>query len=103
MRRWCAPSALLETASNAVGRIKLVNLPEADLRRGDDGLFLVEERPGRRWTTKVRVNAGTSSKRSNVNVVDAMVNLDFSLSCQFELQIKMLQTADTNAQRAPIN
>ncbi|MER2540323.1 MAG: flagellar basal body rod C-terminal domain-containing protein, partial [Azonexus sp.] len=36
---------------------------------------------------------------SNVNVTDAMVNL-ISLSRQFEMQIKMLQTADTNAQRA---
>ena len=36
---------------------------------------------------------------SNVNVTDAMVNL-ISLSRQFEMQMKMLQTADANAQRA---
>jgi flagellar basal-body rod protein FlgF len=36
---------------------------------------------------------------SNVNVTDAMVNL-ISLSRQFEMQMKMIQTADTNAQRA---
>lgn len=34
-----------------------------------------------------------------MNVTDAMVNL-ISLSRQFEMQIKMMQTADTNAQRA---
>ncbi|HRE15499.1 MAG TPA: flagellar basal body rod C-terminal domain-containing protein, partial [Rhodocyclaceae bacterium] len=36
---------------------------------------------------------------SNVNVTDAMVNL-ISLSRQFEMQIKLLQTADTNARAA---
>ncbi len=85
-------------SSNAVGRIKLVNPPEADLVRGDDGLFRLRNGQAAGVDDKVRVNAGTL-EGSNVNVVDAMVNL-ISLSRQFELQIKMLQTADTNAQRA---
>lgn len=85
-------------SSNAVGRIKLVNPPEADLVRGDDGLFRLRNGQAAEVDDKVRVNAGTL-EGSNVNVVDAMVNL-ISLSRQFELQIKMLQTADTNAQRA---
>ena len=46
----------------------------------------------------IQVSSGTL-EGSNVNVADAMVNL-ISLSRQFEMQIKMLQTADTNAQRA---
>jgi flagellar basal-body rod protein FlgF len=36
---------------------------------------------------------------SNVNSVEAMVRM-ISLARQFEMQIKMLQTADTNAQAA---
>ena len=36
---------------------------------------------------------------SNVNSVDAMVSL-ISLARQFEMQVKMLQTADTNARSA---
>ena len=46
----------------------------------------------------VKLASGTL-EGSNVNVTDAMVNL-ISLSRQFELQIKMMQTADQNAQRA---
>lgn len=84
--------------SNAVGRIKLVNPPEADLVRGDDGLFRLKSGQPADADPNVKL-ASNSLEGSNVNVVDAMVNL-ISLSRQFEMQIKMLQTADTNAQRA---
>lgn len=84
--------------ANAIGRIKLVNPPEADLVRGDDGLFRLRNNQPAPADERVRVNPGTL-EGSNVNVVDTMVNL-ISLSRQFEMQIKMLQTADTNAQKA---
>lgn len=84
--------------ANAIGRIKLVNPPEADLVRGEDGLFRMRDRQPAPADERVRVTAGTL-EGSNVNVVDAMVNL-ISLSRQFEMQIKLLQTADTNAQKA---
>ena len=84
--------------TNAIGRIKLVNPPEADLVRGSDGLFRQKNGEAAPLDEQVRVSAGTL-EGSNVNVTDAMVNL-ISLSRQFEMQIKMLQTADTNAQRA---
>jgi flagellar basal-body rod protein FlgF len=83
---------------NPVGRLKLVNPPEADLVRGDDGLFRLRTGQPAPVDEAVRVSAGTL-EGSNVNVTDAMVNL-ISLSRQFELQIKMMQTADQNAQRA---
>jgi len=83
---------------NPVGRLKLVNPPEADLVRGDDGLFRLRTGQPAPVDEAVRVTAGTL-EGSNVNVTDAMVNL-ISLSRQFELQIKMMQTADQNAQRA---
>ncbi len=84
--------------SNAIGRLKLVNPPEADLQRGADGLFRLKNGQPADADTNVRVSSG-SLEGSNVNVTDAMVNL-ISLSRQFEMQIKMLQTADTNAQKA---
>lgn len=84
--------------SNAIGRIKMVNPPEADLVRGADGLFRLRDNQPAPTDETVRLTAGTL-EGSNVNVTDAMVNL-ISLSRQFEMQIKMLQTADTNAQRA---
>jgi flagellar basal-body rod protein FlgF len=84
--------------ANAIGRIKLVNPPEADLVRGADGLFRLRNGQPAPADEKSRWSSGTL-EGSNVNVTDAMVNL-ISLARQFEMQIKMLQTADTNAQRA---
>lgn len=84
--------------ANAIGRIKLVNPPEADMVRGADGLFRMRDGQPAPGDQRVRLASGTL-EGSNVNVSDAMVNL-ISLSRQFEMQIKMLQTADTNAQRA---
>lgn len=84
--------------ANAIGRIKLVNPTEADLVRGADGLFRLRNNQPAVADANVKLAAGTL-EGSNVNVTDAMVNL-ISLSRQFEMQIKLLQTADTNAQRA---
>lgn len=84
--------------ANAIGRLKLVNPPEADMVRGADGLFRLRSGQPANADESVKLTSGTL-EGSNVNVTDAMVNL-ISLSRQFEMQIKMLQTADTNAQRA---
>ncbi|MBK7646628.1 MAG: flagellar basal body rod protein FlgF [Betaproteobacteria bacterium] len=84
--------------ANAVGRIKLVNPPEADMVRGGDGLFRMRDNQPAPADQNVKLAPGTL-EGSNVNVTDAMVNL-ISLSRQFEMQMKMMQTADTNAQRA---
>ena len=85
-------------SANAIGRIKLVNPPEADLVRGNDGFFRLRTGEAAPVDDQVRLASGTL-EGSNVNVVDTMVNL-ISLSRQFEMQIKMMQTAETNAQRA---
>ena len=92
------PSFGTPNSSNAVGRIKLVNPPEADLVRGDDGFFRLRGGGVAPADDQVRLNSG-ALEGSNVNVVDAMVNL-ISLSRQFEMQIKMMQNAEGNAQRA---
>ena len=84
--------------SNPVGRLKLVNPPENDLVRGPDGLFRLKTGQPAEADPTVRV-APETLEGSNVNSVDAMVNL-ISLARQFEMQIKMLQTADTNARSA---
>ena len=84
--------------TNAIGRLKLVNPPENTLVRGADGLFRTNNGQPADQDETVRLTAGTL-EGSNVNVTDAMVNL-ISLSRQFEMQVKMLQTADTNAQKA---
>lgn len=81
-----------------VGRLKLVNPPESDLVRGEDGLF---RRKGGATTASdpnVRLLSG-SLEGSNVNPTEAMVSL-ISLARQFEMQVKLLQTADANAKQA---
>ena len=85
-------------AVNIVGRIKLVNPPESDLVRGDDGLFRTRNGEPADADENVRL-APETLEGSNVNPVDSMVNL-ISLARQFEMQIKMLQTADSNAAKA---
>ncbi len=92
------PSYGTPNNANAIGRLKLVNPPEADMVRGADGLFRLRSGQPANADESVKLTSGTL-EGSNVNVTDAMVNL-ISLSRQFEMQIKMLQTADTNAQRA---
>ncbi len=83
---------------NVVGRIKLTNPPEQSLERGGDGLFRMAGGGTAPADENVRVSPG-NLEGSNVNAADAMVNL-ISLSRQFEMQIKLLQTADQNAQQA---
>jgi len=92
------PSFGTPNNANAIGRIKLVNPPEADMLRGADGLFRMRDGQAAPADEKVKLVSG-ALEGSNVNVTDAMVNL-ISLARQFEMQIKMMQTADTNAQRA---
>lgn len=83
---------------NVVGRIKLVNPPENQLVRGDDGLFRVQGGAPAEVDENVKLAAATL-EGSNVNPVDSMVSM-ISLARQFETQIKMLQTADANAAKA---
>jgi flagellar basal-body rod protein FlgF len=84
--------------ASIVGRIKLVNPPEIDLVRGDDGLFRTRNGVPAVADENVKL-AAEALEGSNVNSVDAMVRM-ISLARQFEMQIKMLQTADANARAA---
>ena len=84
--------------TSIVGRIKLVNPPENQLVRGDDGLFRQKSGQPADLDETVKV-APETLEGSNVNPVDSMVSM-ISLARQFEMQIKMLQTADTNAGKA---
>lgn len=81
-----------------IGRIKLVNPPEAQLTRGADGLFRLAGNSEAEADADVSVISGML-EGSNVNVVDAMVDM-ISLSRQFEMHMKLLQNAQSNSQRA---
>ena len=82
----------------AVGRIKLVNPPEAQLVRGPDGLFRLSGGGEAEADGNVTLGSG-ALEGSNVNVVEAMVDM-ISLSRQFETHMKLLQNAEGNAQWA---
>ena len=86
--------------SSTIGRIKLVNPPEAQLTRGLDGLFRLAAGGESEADVEVTLSSG-ALEGSNVNVVEALVDM-ISLSRQFEMHMKMLKNAEGNAQRASV-
>jgi len=82
--------------TTAVGRLKLVT-PEAPLTRGVDGLFRAADGdlPA---DSNARVQDG-ALEGSNVSPVETMVAM-ISAARQFEAQMKMLTTAETNEKAA---
>ncbi|HEV3020484.1 MAG TPA: flagellar basal-body rod protein FlgF [Burkholderiaceae bacterium] len=81
-----------------VGQLKLVNPPISDLTKGTDGLFRTQSGAPADADASVKVADGTL-EGSNVNVVEAMVGM-IAASRQFEMQMKMLSTAEQNEQKA---
>jgi len=81
-----------------VGRIKLVNPPEADLAKSGDGLFRLKSGMPAPADANVAL-AQKSLEISNVNAVDALVSM-ISLARQYDMQVKLLQNAENNARQA---
>ena len=86
------------SAVSVVGRLKLVNPPEATLERGGDSLFHIKGGGVAPADANVQLAAG-SVEGSNVNTVEEMVNM-ITLARKFDMQMKMLQSADNNAQKS---
>jgi flagellar basal-body rod protein FlgF len=89
-----------QAATNQVGRLKLVNPPLGELVKGGDGLFRLREGAPAEADAAVRVSPG-HLEGSNVNVVDAMIGM-IAAARQFELQLKLLDTAQQNEQKANV-
>ncbi len=87
-----------QNTANAIGRLKLVNPPEENLVRGADGLFRLKD-GGTADVDPNVVAAGGYLEGSNVNVVEQMVKM-ISLARQFEMQTKIIQSAQSNDQAA---
>ncbi|MBU1427077.1 MAG: flagellar basal-body rod protein FlgF [Gammaproteobacteria bacterium] len=92
------PSGTQASQVVVVGRIKLTNPPENQLVRGEDAVFRTLDGNPAEADANVTVVSG-SLEGSNVNTVEAMVNM-ITLARQFDMQMKMLQTADNNAKQA---
>ena len=84
--------------NSTVGRIKLVNPPEGELERGGDGLFRLRNGGAAPIDENVRIVSG-AVESSNVNPVECMVSM-ITLSRQFDMQMKLLQNAESNAKQA---
>lgn len=92
------PETGAKNTVNAVGRIKLVNPPEAELMRGPDGLFRMNIGDPAPLDENVKISSGYL-ENSNVNPVEQMVAM-ISLARQFEMQMRMITTAETNDRSA---
>lgn len=85
-----------QTASTlaAVDRIRLVKPVESELVKRSDGLLEHKDQVAQPPDTSVKVVSG-ALESSNVNAVDALVNM-IELSRQFELNIKLMERAESN-------
>ena len=80
-----------------IDRLKLVNPDVAELAKGEDGLFRLDDQAAPA-DPNVRVISG-AVESANVNAVSALVEM-VELSREFETQVKLMREADDNAERA---
>jgi len=85
-------------AVTTVGRIKLVNPDPQQMVRGDDGLFRLRDGGVASSDPGVSLAAGML-EGSNVNVVEQLISM-ISLARQYDLQMKLLSSADSGANQA---
>ncbi len=78
----------------SVGRIKLVNPGNANLDRGEDGLFRMRDGSDAPAEATVRLSSG-ALETSNVNAAQSMVNM-IELARNFDLQVKVMKSAEDN-------
>jgi flagellar basal-body rod protein FlgF len=84
---------------NILGRVKLAT-PDVDdpLRRSDDGLFRTRSGDPVAQDALAKLQTG-AVESSNVNAVESMVGM-IAAARQFESQMKLMQTAETNDRSA---
>ena len=78
-------------------RIKLVNPPSEQMAKGLDGLMRFRDGVAEADANQRLVSGALES--SNVNVVNEMVDM-IELARRFEMQVKMMKTAEENARSA---
>ncbi len=74
-----------------IDRIKMVRPDQAQLEKGADGLMRLRSGDPVQADAAVRLSSG-HLEASNVNIVDAMVDM-IELSRRYEMQVKMMKTA----------
>ncbi len=82
----------------AIDRIKLVKANDSGMQKGSDGLFRAGDEAPLASDASVTVTAGVL-EASNVNIASTLVNM-IELARQYETQLKMIKTADEDADAA---
>jgi flagellar basal-body rod protein FlgF len=85
-------------AMEVVDRIKLVNPPNGNIEKGNDGLFKLKDDQQAFADANVKLEIG-ALEGSNVNSVEEMTHM-IALQRQYEMNVKLMKTADENAQRS---
>lgn len=84
--------------STTIARLKLVNPDIKELKRDEYGLFVQKNGEDAEFDNTVLIVSGTL-ETSNVNAASALVTM-IELARQFEMQIKMLKTAEENNEQS---
>jgi flagellar basal-body rod protein FlgF len=75
-----------------VDQIKMINPENSDMEKGLDGLMRLKDGVSAEPDSTLQLVSG-ALESSNVNVVDSMVDM-IELSRRFEIQVKMMKTAE---------
>jgi flagellar basal-body rod protein FlgF len=75
-----------------VDQIKMINPENSDMEKGMDGLMRLKQGVTAEPDSSLQL-VGGALESSNVNVVDSMVDM-IELSRRFEMQVKMMKTAE---------
>lgn len=84
--------------SVSLGQLKLVNPPDANMVRGDDGLFRQKSGQPAPADGSVYLASGVLES-SNVSAVNSLIDM-INNSRMFDMQVKLMQKEDENAQQA---
>ena len=87
------PTDSVPNAVSIVGRIKLVNPPDANMERGSDGMFRQKDGQIAQPDANVQLTTG-ALEGSNVSATQMLMEM-ISSARQFDMQMKLLQTAET--------
>jgi flagellar basal-body rod protein FlgF len=93
-----SPLTGAQNGATVVGRLKLVNVSEAEMVKGGDGLLRTRTGDPLSMDESIGLSSG-SLEGSNVNVVEAMIGM-IAVARQFDMQMKILQTAEADARAA---
>jgi flagellar basal-body rod protein FlgF len=92
------PMGAPPNAMEVIDRIKLVNPPNGNMEKGNDGLFKLKDGQQAIADANVKLEIG-ALETSNVNSVEEMTHM-IALQRQYEMNVKLMKTADENAQRS---